>query len=162
MKISSACLFVLALALSACVPLTPTPAPVAPTAAAVAPAAASGMSAPTLGKITVGNGSYTNVSPDELNAMLANKDFLLVNVHSPYAGEIANTDLFIPSTEIENNRDKLPKDKGAKFVLYCRTGTMSTPTVEKLVQWGYTNVYNLAGGMNAWTAKQYPLLNLPK
>ncbi len=120
------------------------------------------MSTPMLGKVTVGTGSYTNISPDELKAMLAKKDFVFVNVHTPYVGEIADTDLFIPSSEIEKNLDKLPKDKNAKLVLYCRTGMMSTPTVETLVKLGFTNVFNLVGGMNAWTAKQYPLLNLPK
>ena len=117
---------------------------------------------PAPGKVTVGTGFYTNISPDELKTMLDKKDFVFVNVHMPYAGEIANTDLFIPASEIEKNLDKLPKDKNAKLVLYCRTGMMSTPTTETLVKLGFTNVFKLVGGMNAWTAKQYELLNNPK
>jgi L-ascorbate metabolism protein UlaG (beta-lactamase superfamily)/rhodanese-related sulfurtransferase len=117
------------------------------------------MSMPALGKVAVGTGYYTNISPDELKAMLAKKDFVFVNVHIPYAGEIADTDLFIPYNEIDKNTDKLPNDKGAKMVIYCRSGMMSTPASETLVKSGYTNVFNLAGGMNAWSGKQYPLLN---
>lgn len=120
------------------------------------------MSMPMPGKVTVGTGSYTNVSPDELKTMLAKKDFVFVNVHTPYVGEIADTDLFIPSSEIEKNLDKLPKDKNAKLALYCRTGMMSTQATETLVKLGFTNVFNLIGGMNAWATKQYPLLNNPK
>ena len=117
---------------------------------------------PMPGKVTVGSSFYTNIGPDELKTMLTKKDFVMVNVHTPYMGEIADTDIFIPSADIEKNLDKLPKDKGAKLVIYCRTGMMSTPTSELLVKLGFANVFNLIGGMNAWTAKQFPLLNNPK
>lgn len=33
--------------------------------------------------------------------MLENKDFLLLNVHITYEGEIQGTDLFVPYNEIE-------------------------------------------------------------
>lgn len=138
----------------------PTQAMQMPTTAAAMPMTPSAAAKP--GKVSVGGGFYTNISPEDLYAMLDKKDFVLINVHVPYAGEIANTDLFIPWTEIEKSLDKLPKDKNAKLVLYCRSSMMSTPASEALVKLGFTNVLNLMGGMNAWTAKQYPLLNKPK
>lgn len=82
--------------------------------------------------------------------MLGAKDFLLVNVHIPYEGELAGTDLFIPFDQITDQLDKLPQDKSAKLVLYCRSGRMSTEAARDLVGLGYTNVWELGGGMIEW------------
>ena len=106
-----------------------------------------------------GGGSYTDVDAAGLATMLKNKDFLLVNVHIPYAGEIEGTDLFIPFDKIEENLSKLPADKGAKIVVYCRSGGMSAISARALVKLGYTNIWNLDGGMNAWKAAGYKLVN---
>ncbi len=106
-----------------------------------------------------GGGSYTDVGAAGLAAMLKSKDFLLVNVHIPYAGEIEGTDIFIPFDKIEENLDKLPADKSAKLVVYCRSGGMSAISARALVKLGYTNVWNLDGGMNAWKAAGYTLLD---
>lgn len=92
--------------------------------------------------------TYKNISPVELNSQLKTKDFLFVNVHIPYEGEIEKTDLFIPYDQIEKNLDKLPKNQ--KIVLYCRSGRMSQEAATKLVKLGYTRVYNLTGGMHNW------------
>lgn len=108
-------------------------------------------------KIAVSGGSYTDVSVAELQTMLANKDFTFVNVHIPFEGDIANTDLSVAYNEIEQNLDKLPADKDAKIVLYCRSDRMSRIAAETLVDLGYTNVWNLDGGMVAWEQAGLPL-----
>jgi rhodanese-related sulfurtransferase len=100
--------------------------------------------------VSVTGGSYLNVTPPELKTMLDTKDFVFVNVHIPFAGNIANTDLSIPYDQIEQNLAKLPADKKAKIVLYCRSGRMSAIAAETLVKLGYTNLWNLDGGMVAW------------
>lgn len=89
--------------------------------------------------------------------MLKNKDFYMVNVHNPYEGEIEKTDAFISYDEIDKNLDKLPKDKNAKIVVYCRSGRMSAEASQKLTELGYTNVYNQILGMHDWQSKGYPL-----
>jgi rhodanese-related sulfurtransferase len=105
-----------------------------------------------------GDGSYLDVSAVGLVAMLRNKDFLLINVHIPYAGELEGTDLFIPYDQIEANLDRLPTDRGAKLVLYCRTGGMAAIAARTLVKLGYSNVWNLDGGMVAWEEAGYQLV----
>jgi rhodanese-related sulfurtransferase len=99
------------------------------------------------------------ITVEELNAMLKDKDFTLINVHIPYQGEIPGTDVHIPYNEIEKYADQLPHDKDAKIVLYCRSGSMCATASETLVEMGYTNVTDVQGGMNAWQAAGYELLN---
>ncbi len=95
-------------------------------------------------------GQYTNLTVVELQAMLKHKDFTFVNVHTPYAGHIAQTDAFIPYDQIAQNLDKLPADKSAKIVLYCHGGNMSTTAARALANLGYSNVYQLVGGFASW------------
>ena len=104
-------------------------------------------------------GSYTDVSAVDLAAMLETKAFPLVNVHIPYEGEIEGTDLFIPFDEVGQNLDELPADKDARIVLYCRSGSMSAAAARELVGLGYTDVWNLDGGMIAWKQAGYPVLD---
>jgi rhodanese-related sulfurtransferase len=84
--------------------------------------------------------------------MLKNKDFPLVNVHIPFEGNIPDTDLSIPYDQITESPylSRLPVDKEAKIVLYCRSGRMSGISAEALVGLGYKNIWNLQGGMVEW------------
>ncbi len=98
------------------------------------------------------------IDPDQLAEMLKNKDFVFINVHTPYEGEIAPTDLFLPYDQAAQLVDKLPQDKKAKIVVYCRSGRMSRIAVEEWSKAGYTNLYDLMGGFRAWEDAGYPLI----
>ncbi|MEO7230972.1 MAG: rhodanese-like domain-containing protein [Candidatus Limnocylindrales bacterium] len=104
-----------------------------------------------------GGGTYLSVSPTRLKAMLATKDFTFVNVHVPYEGEIAGTDAFIPYDQVATRLSELPAGKEAKILVYCRSGRMSTIAAQTLVGLGYTNVWELDGGFDAWQAADFPL-----
>ena len=80
-----------------------------------------------------------------------------MNVHIPYEGEIPETDKFIPYNKIGEHLNELP-NKSKKIVLYCRSDNMSTIAAKTLTKAGYTNLYNLKGGMKAWKAAGYKLI----
>lgn len=109
--------------------------------------------------VEVDGGFYVDVSPEELWSMLAAKDFTLVNVLPEYIGEIEETDLIIPRDEMAGRLDELPAQLDSKIVVYCRSGNNSAAAATALVGAGYTNIWNLDGGMNAWVDAGYPLLN---
>lgn len=94
---------------------------------------------------------YQTLSIDELINVVDNEadQYTIVNVHIPYAGEIPNTDENIAYNDVDALTSALP-DKNAPIILYCRSGNMSETASRELVALGYTHVYDIPGGMNAW------------
>jgi rhodanese-related sulfurtransferase len=107
--------------------------------------------------VTAPGGTYRQIGPTTLKAMLDQKDFTFVNVHVPYEGEIAQTDAHVPYDQIAGQLTRLPAARNAKIVLYCRSGRMSRIAAETLVRLGYTNVWDLTGGFEAWKGAGFPL-----
>ncbi len=102
--------------------------------------------------VQASNGTWTNITPDRLASELKTHNFTLLNVKTPYIGEIDGTDLYIPYTDLAARASELPADKTAKIVVYCRSGAESAIATQTLLGLGYTHIENLDGGMNAWTA----------
>ncbi len=99
--------------------------------------------------------AYQDINPKELSQMLKVKNFTLIDVHIPEQDHIPGTDALIPYNEIVSKLADLPQDKKATIVLYCRSGNMSQTASKALIKEGYTNVYNLAGGLKAWQSEGY-------
>lgn len=102
---------------------------------------------------------YRTMTVDEFATILdaPTHAYTIVNVHIPYEGEIENTDLFISYNALEALKAALP-DKAAPIILYCRSGRMSDIAAHALVDEGYTQVWDVTGGMNAWTSSGRTLL----
>lgn len=61
--------------------------------------------------------------------------------------------------DLEKTLAKLPKDKNAKIVVYCSLGIRSETVAHKLMQKGFTNVYNLYGGIFEWKNANFKVLD---
>jgi rhodanese-related sulfurtransferase len=107
------------------------------------------------------NTSYQTMSIDELAGVMAdpnsNSDFTVVNVHIPYEGKIEGTDYNVAYNDLDALKTTLP-DKDAPIILYCRSGNMSEQAAQDLAELGYTQIYDVPGGMIAWESSGYPLV----
>ncbi|MFQ5343517.1 MAG: rhodanese-like domain-containing protein [Anaerolineae bacterium] len=100
--------------------------------------------------VKTAKGTYFNIDVNQLKPLLEGDSVFTVNVHIPYAGDIPGTDASIPFNQVAQHLDALPADKDAPVVVYCRSGNMSAQASETLADLGYTRIFNVTGGMNAW------------
>ena len=81
---------------------------------------------------------------------------LLVDVREPneYAELHAEGARLLPLSELESRFGELPKDR--PLVMICRSGARSARAGEYLLERGYGDVANLAGGTLAWAEAGLP------
>ena len=107
--------------------------------------------------------TFQNLPPEKVKELLDNKEemgLFVLNVHTPYEGELEKTDAFIEDWQnIAAHIDQLPSDKNAPILVYCRSGRMSEAAVKQMQDLGYTNIYHLNGGMKAWDSQGLPIKN---
>lgn len=94
------------------------------------------------------------VSSSEFSQLMQDENAFVVDVHTPEQTHIPGTDAFIPDTEITARASELPADKSTPILVYCRSGSMSAQAAEDIAGLGYTNVYDLDGGTNAYKEQQ--------
>jgi adenylyltransferase/sulfurtransferase len=95
--------------------------------------------------------SMKEVTAQELKKMMdSNADFQLIDVREPHEYDICNLNgELIPMSDIPNSVDKIARDK--QVVLHCRSGKRSGDMLLWLEKnHGFTNLYNLKGGVLAW------------
>jgi len=104
-------------------------------------------------------GFYT-VKPADLNTELASSPApVVVDVRTPeeVAKGYIEGSLPIPIEKVLASLDQLPA-KDQPIVVVCQSGHRGSIALMALRMLGYTNVRNLGGGINAWTAAQLPLV----
>jgi molybdopterin/thiamine biosynthesis adenylyltransferase/rhodanese-related sulfurtransferase len=73
-----------------------------------------------------------------------------------------NKAIFLPRGFLEQKADKLLPDRGQSIVVYCAGGTRSALAAKTLQDLGYTDVYSMAGGFNAWKNNGFPFVTPEK
>lgn len=87
------------------------------------------------------------------------EDFQLIDVREDFEYETSNLGgQLIPLGGILIEADKISKDK--PVVVMCRSGKRSAAAIMQLQQLGYSNLYNLQGGILAWASEIDPTLNV--
>lgn len=97
------------------------------------------------------------ITVQELKQMMDNKeDFQIIDVREPFEYEMSNIGgENIPLSGVVLEADKISREK--PVIMQCRSGARSAAATMQLEQQlGYTNVYNLKGGILAWAAEIEP------
>jgi rhodanese-related sulfurtransferase len=105
----------------------------------------------------VPNAVLKSISPIDLADALPSKDFLLINVHVPYDGEIPGTDTHVDYQETEALMTYIGDDLGTKVVVYCKMNPMALTAGNELVDRGYYAVRYVDGGMSGWVDAGFEL-----
>ena len=90
--------------------------------------------------------------PHELKRRMdAGEPFELIDVREPFEYEIARIDgaKLIPLGEIAERLDQLEREQ--PIIVHCHSGMRSAQAVRLLQQRGFAKVYNLEGGIDAWS-----------
>lgn len=90
------------------------------------------------------------ISVQELKEKMdAGEDFQLIDVREDFEYEMSNLGgELIPLSGILIESGKIDKTK--PVIVQCRSGKRSAAAIMQLEQQGFTNLYNLKGGMLAW------------
>jgi 3-oxoadipate enol-lactonase len=86
---------------------------------------------------------------------IGNPDFIILDVRTPEeysTGYITNAvNLDIKSSSFSEKLDELNKNK--IYIVYCKGGGRSAKALEIMQKKGFTNVYNVLGGIKKWKAE---------
>jgi len=97
-----------------------------------------------------------SIRAEELKALLdKGTDLVLVDVRPERERAIAKIDRARP-LDIDTERYLASLDKGAMLVFQCQHGMRSRNAAEQFLREGFRNVYNLEGGIEAWSATVDP------
>lgn len=102
---------------------------------------------------------FPNLSPAmAVKMMNADEDFVVLDVRE--ASETANgkitSAIQIPVGSVVKRIGEIDQHKEKPVLVYCRTGARSAIACNHLIKHGFSNVYNLAGGITAWQDDHLP------
>jgi rhodanese-related sulfurtransferase len=105
-----------------------------------------------------------NITVEQAKTMITenlnNTEFLLIDVRTPdeyKAGHIENSLLI--NFQADDFKDKISKlDRTKKILLVCQAGKRSGLAKSLMEDIGFTEVYNMLGGIRGWIQKKYTLV----
>lgn len=96
---------------------------------------------------------FENIDTEQFKKLMERNDTVIIDVRS--AGEVEDgmiegaLNINVMSSDFE---DKIAEiEKGKTYLVYCRSGNRSGLACARMAEMGYTNLYNLAGGIQAWS-----------
>ncbi len=100
--------------------------------------------------------SYASISPTELAERLkSGEPFNLIDVREPFEYEIARIDgaRLFPMSSFQPLFDAAALDRSAEIAVMCHHGVRSAHVCRYLTQNGFERVFNLDGGIDAWSTE---------
>ncbi|HBG22222.1 MAG: rhodanese-like domain-containing protein [Syntrophaceticus sp.] len=95
---------------------------------------------------------YTDLSAEEAKAKIDEGEVILVDVRTQEEYDEKHIDgaILIPNETITDTEPEQLSDKDAEILIYCKSGNRSSQAAEKLADMGFSNVYNILGGISEW------------
>jgi rhodanese-related sulfurtransferase len=90
---------------------------------------------------------------------LMNQGALVIDLRSKElydAGHIVDA-RNVPVADLESQADALKKWRDKNVITYCDSGANGASAARSLMKLGFTKVFNLEGGLNAWVKDNMPL-----
>ena len=85
------------------------------------------------------------------------EDFFLLDVREGFEYMVSNLDgAHIPLGDLQARIDEIENHKNSEVVVMCRSGGRSGKAIDFLEQEGFSNIYNLKGGITAWSKEIDP------
>ncbi|MDY6966394.1 MAG: rhodanese-like domain-containing protein [Halobacteriota archaeon] len=105
-----------------------------------------------------------DITPKEAYELIKNRsgdeDFVILDVRTPEEfadGHIEGA--IIIDFNSENFGDEIGKlNRNATYLLYCRTARRSSLALDIMEDLGFTEVYNMEGGIVRWEEEGYPVV----
>ena len=109
---------------------------------------------------TFGNtGGAKSITPQEAIRMINHEQATVLDVREP--GEVKRGKILdsitIPLANLGQQINKLQKYKTTPVIVVCQSGSRSSRACGILRKQGFESVYNLQGGILAWTSANLPL-----
>jgi rhodanese-related sulfurtransferase len=105
--------------------------------------------------------SAVDLSVSEFSSKVAEAGIITLDVRTPgefNEGHIDGAQLIdFQSGNFESEIETL--DKSKTYAVYCRSGSRSGQAVKIMSDAGFTNLYNLNGGVIDWSSAGLPLVN---
>jgi rhodanese-related sulfurtransferase len=104
-------------------------------------------------------GDPDSITPQQAVLLLNKEDAIVVDVRDQAefsAGHLPNA-RHIPLKDIESRSGELKKFSKRPFILVCQSGKRSRAALAVLRKAGYERIFNLNGGLTAWTDAGQPL-----
>lgn len=102
---------------------------------------------------------FKAVGPLEATQLINHQDAVVLDIREPgeiKEGRILNS-VHIPLGQLQGSLGKLEKFKGRPIIASCRSGSRSGAACSTLTKHGFTEVYNLRGGIVGWQNASLPL-----
>ncbi len=112
------------------------------------------------------NQTIKGISPEEAFTLIQenknNPDFIIIDIQAPeyFAnGHIENaTNIYYSSETFRDELDKLDKSKTYLVYYTCRCGDVDTNALYTMKGLGFTEVYNISGGLVRWASEGLPVV----
>jgi len=108
----------------------------------------------------------TDLTPEEAFLMIKenknNSNLVIIDIRTPAEYNECHIEgaknIDYQSFDFEEILEEMDKNK--KYILYCRSGARSIISCDVLKNLGFSDIYNIKGGMDVWKKMGFPIFSL--